>query len=356
MITLLVGDCREVLRGIADASVNCCVTSPPYWGLRDYGVEGQSGLEASVEAYLEEMVQVFREVRRVLADDGTLWLNLGDSYASRAAGGRQGQFSTRVNRASVEAQEVSAKRPLPVGFKPKDMIGIPFRVAFALQADGWFFRQDIVWHKLNPMPSSVKDRFTTAHEFIFLFSKSERYFFDQEAVKEPVSGTAHARRSMKSPDGWDTSTGSGGHGSIHRTGREKGRTVGGRKTTPAGSGIRNNESFNEAMAELVTHRNKRDVWSLASQPCPESHFATFPEALIRPCILAGCPLGGTVLDNFGGTGTTGKVAEEEGRNSVLIELNPEYADMSRRRTAQMGLFCDAAGGGHREEQRCGENT
>lgn len=339
-VTILHGDCRDVLRTRPDESVHCCVSSPPYFGLRDYGVSGQIGLEPTPESFVEEIVSVFREVRRVLRADGTLWLNLGDSYAQKGGPGWQGKNGQRADRRFTLVRDTVPMRGVrrtPGDLKPKDLIGIPWLVAFALRADGWFLRQDIIWHKPNPMPESVTDRCTKAHEYIFLLSKSERYYYDADAIKEPASENTHARRSLKMPDGWDT--GAGGHGSFHRHGREKGKT---RKVAPTGSGIKNNESYDSVLlGDVLDKRNKRSVWTIPSEPFSEAHFATFPPSLIEPCIMAGCPAGGTVLDPFGGAGTTGLVADRLGRNAILIELNPEYAAISERRLHKdAGLFSD----------------
>jgi site-specific DNA-methyltransferase (adenine-specific) len=357
MVTILTGDCREVLKTLPDASVNCCITSPPYWGLRDYGVPG-IGLEETPEEWLEQLVAVFREVRRVLTDDGTLWVNMGDAYDSgtratrcpSAKAGKHGYWTNPLINMRTQT-----------GLGAKQLLGMPWRVAFSLQADGWLLRADIIWHKPNTMPESVKDRPTKAHEYIFLLAKQARYFYDADAIKEPVTGTAHARGDgvnpkarWKTPDGWDTSTGDGGHGSFHKNGREKGKTPGRNSRIhqdrdpkhPSARKPRQNESFSAAVRGLVDVRNKRTVWTVATAPYKDAHFATFPPALITPCILAGCPLGGTVLDPFGGSGTTGEVAEANGRNSVLIELNPAYVELAKRRTEQGGLFCSPNDAAH----------
>ena len=301
MIKILNGDCREVLKTMPDCSVHCCVTSPPYFGLRDYKVDGQIGLEQTPDAYVAQLVAVFREVRRVLADDGTLWLNLGDSY-SGSGKGPAGNLGKIHNEREIK----QTSGIVPDGLKPKDLIGIPWRVAFALQADGWYLRQDIIWHKPNPMPESVKDRCTKSHEYMFLLSKSERYYFDAEAIAEP-SVTNDPRRPY-------TSVGA--------------KQIDGRTEWKSGERRGGND---------FTKRNRRDVWTVATKPYKGAHFATFPPELVRPCILAGCKKGGTVIDPFGGSGTTGQVCEEEGRNSILIELNPAYIELQKQRTAQMGL-------------------
>lgn len=384
-IRILTGDCRDVLKTLPDASVQCIVTSPPYWNLRDYGVDGQIGLEDSVDAWVAELVAVFREARRVLADDGVAWINLGDSYATQ--GGRGEARMAELGRPSTSAKTPAAARgsasgtKIPAGLKPKDLIGQPWRVAFALQADGWWWRDTIVWHKPNPMPESITDRCTKAWEPVLMMTKSARYFFDAEAIKEPASEGTHERyaaakgqpfgmsnwnrgdgprdavsysaKRTKTPDGWDTSKGGGGHGSFHKEGREKGRVrevgvghnVRPRKGAPNGSGTKNNASFDAAMAVMPERRNKRNVWTIASEPFKESHFATFPTALVEPCILASTRPGDTVLDPFGGAGTTGLVADRLQRNAILVELNPEYADMARRRIrGDAPLFAEVDGG------------
>lgn len=330
-VRILKGDCRDVLRTLPDESMHCVVTSPPYFGLRDYGVAGQIGLEPSPDAFVEEMVAVFTEVRRVMRKDGTVWLNLGDSYA--AASGHKTitpQTAYSTGRAGGEARAPARKtlayESQSAGFKDygslkqKDLIGIPWRVAFALQADGWYLRQDIIWSKPNPMPESVRDRCTKAHEYIFMLSKSARYHYDAEAVAEPavyVGVAGQDANGFKNPLRFngklaDSTKKQDGHGRRH-----------------AGFNARWDEA--RARGECSTTRNKRSVWEVATAPFSEAHFATFPPALIEPCILAGCPKGGTVLDPFGGAGTTGLVADRLGRNAILIELNPEYAAMAERR-------------------------
>lgn len=339
--SILIGDCRALLATLPDESVHCCVTSPPYFGLRDYGVEGQLGLEATPAAFIDVMVEVFRQVRRVLRSDGTLWLNIGDSYASSAGGysetaSRGTSSSPRIGKGTMEAVVKGHLRSPPSGLKPKDLIGVPWRLALALQDDGWYLRQDIIWSKPNPMPESVRDRCTKAHEYIFLLSKSERYHFDQEAILEPASPNTHARmaQNVAAQAGSD---------------RVPGKTNGpmkavGRKNAPDGSGTKSNESFHAATAGYVEKRNKRSVWTIATQPFKEAHFATFPPALVEPCIRAGCPRGGTVLDPFGGAGTTGLVAQRLQRDAILIELNPAYAEMARKRidAERLTLFEGAA--------------
>ena len=326
-----VGDALAVLRTMPDESVHCCVTSPPYWGLRDYGVVGQLGLEPTPEEYVSRMIEIFREVNRVLKDNGTLWLNLGDSYAGgktgRADGDRNGVDGfTGGQKFKGEAFK---QRAVPTGLKPKDLVGIPWRVAFALQDDGWYVRMDIVWAKPNPMPESVQDRPTKSHEYVFLLAKSEKYFYDAEAIKEDSTGTSHDRARKDRPDKWPNawSAENGRHDGVGN-----GRfTAKANKVSDPGSGIKYNGSFNAAVTQTVDTRNKRSVWTIATEPFPEAHFATFPQALVEPCIKAGCPSGGVVLDPFAGSGTVGVVAERFGRQFIGIELNPEYAKMAERR-------------------------
>jgi len=354
-VRIINGDCRDVLKTLPDASVNCCVTSPPYWGLRDYGCAGQIGMERTPEEYVQKLVDVFREVRRVLRDDGTLWLNIGDSYAGSSKG--FGDTKTK-NKGNVYCR-IGQRKPGYVGgdIKPKDLIGIPWMVAFALRADGWYLRQDIIRSKPNPMPESVKDRCTKAHEYIFLLSKSARYYFDASAIAEqPVYGGNDARykravEGQKSnpdaekngirPRSWNGSQFHDGKNlAIHPNT--------GKKRIPAGwkTGKGNHGNFHEDgrareveyTAGICETRNKRSVWTVPTYGYRDAHFATFPPALIRPCILAGCPVGGTCLDPFGGSGTVGEVCEMEGRNSILIELNPAYVKLAEKRTEQRGLF------------------
>jgi DNA modification methylase len=311
-VTIRQGDCREVLRTLPDESVHCCVTSPPYFGLRDYGVDGQIGLEDTPAAFVEEMVAVFRDVRRVLRADGTLWLNLGDSYANDTKWG--GQTSGKhVN--ALRGNTGIGRRRQNTGLKSKDLMGIPWRVAIALQADGWYLRSDVIWHKPNPMPESILDRPTRSHEYIFLLTKAERYYYDNDAIREPYSEASLGR--YDSP-------------MMSTNARMQGHQPG-----------KKNVKENVAMQPNPLGRNKRDVWTVPSEPFKEAHFATFPPALIEPCIKAGSPVGGTVLDPFGGAGTTALVADRLGRDALLIELNPEYADIAKRRIAgDAGMFAE----------------
>jgi len=390
--TIIQGDALTRLKELPSESVDCCITSPPYFGLRDYGVEGQIGLEESPEAYVSKLVEVFREVRRVLKKEGTLWLNLGDSYAGswgnsghrpeldHTSSYQRGKKTEYFSRGGWDQRREVPPNQKVAGCKPKDLIGIPWTVAFALRADGWWLRSDIIWHKPNCMPESVTDRPTKAHEYIFLLSKSKRYFYDNEAIKEPTTGNAPKR-------------GNGTHP----------------KTTAPGNGIKANSSFEAACRDIVTSRNKRTVWTVPSHPFKEAHFATFPEKLIEPCILAGtsekgyCPKCGkawgrqvsrsvernwkecpkdearreqnlqsdksglhsqyhditektigwlpscqcscdpvpaVVLDPFFGAGTTGLVAKKLGRHFIGIELNEAYIGMAQKRIAATPVRLD----------------
>jgi DNA modification methylase len=391
---IIPGDCLAGLRTLPDASVHCCVTSPPYWGLRDYGHDGQIGLESTPEAYVARMVEVFREVRRVLREDGTCWVNLGDSYANQKSGDTYSGFNDRYFNRSTDggkqAKTVSGAKVGKLeftGLKPKDLVGIPWRVAFALQADGWWLRQDIIWHKPNPMPESVRDRCTKSHEYVFLLTKSQRYFYDAEAVKEPMAESTFRIHSSSGVQ--KRAAESGGWKTDH--------TPGGRHT-----GLCNGkESLRDGS------RNRRSVWTITTKPYSGAHFAVMPPDLVEPCILAGCPeqccpvcgtgwervtqrvrsptrpgkatkvtgaslvdgnrdpqrhitavstLGwapacdcgvaetttGIVLDPFAGSGTTLAVAAELGRNAIGCELNPEYISLAERRIkearASVALF------------------
>lgn len=293
-----IGDCREILRTLPEQSVQCCVTSPPYYGLRDYGVDGQIGLEETPERFITQLVDVFREVRRVLRDDGTLWLNIGDSYARTGGTDCKVSASAQVGstRNTLEQMSDRTSNAAAIGLKSKDLIGIPWMLAFALRADGWYLRQDIIWHKPNPMPESVKDRCTKAHEYLFLLTKSARYCFDADAIAETsVKGSAG-------------STFNSGKTATHQLGRSS-----------------------DAHREDGETRNKRSVWTIPTAPFKEAHFATFPPALVEPCILAGSKPGDTILDPFMGAGTTALVAERLGRQWIGCELNPEYAEIARHR-------------------------
>jgi DNA modification methylase len=303
--TIIQGDCLEVMREWPDGCVNCCVASPPYWGLRDYGVSGQLGLEETPEEYVAKLVAVFREVRRALRDDGTLWLNLGDSYAGSGKGRNSDGITCMTGAkqaSSLGSIEGKLKKTNAPGLKPKDLVGVPWRVAFALQADGWYLRQDIIWHKPNPMPESVRDRCTKAHEYIFLLSKSQKYHFDSESIKEDAVAPNVKHKSSK------------------KTEEQESAYIGRAPTNLGRCGVGDDGK-----------RNKRSVWTITTKPFKGAHFATFPPKLIEPCVLAGCPEGGIVLDPFMGAGTTAIVAATHGRDYIGIELNPEYVQLAKDR-------------------------
>lgn len=340
-----VGDCLAGLREMDDESVNCCVTSPPYFGLRDYGHDGQIGLEPSPEEYVAKLVEVFREVRRVLRDDGTLWLNLGDSYAND---GKWGGSSGGKHVTALHGDTGIGRGKVTTGLKPKNLIGIPWRVAFALQADGWYLRQDIIWSKPNPMPESVKDRCTQSHEYLFLLSKSPRYFFNAEAIKEPAAQSsverllqdvANQAGSLRANGGSDRPFKAGGRSARDSFKRDGSKRV---EAIP-GQSVGTHRPERAESDHDIHSRNKRSVWSVATKPFAEAHFATFPEELIEPCLLAGCPVDGVVLDPFLGAGTTAVVAAKLGLAWEGLELNPEYAAIAedRIRGAQPGLAIPA---------------
>lgn len=314
---VLIGDVRQRLAELPDCSVQTCVTSPPYWGLRDYGHDGQIGLEQTPDEYVAGLVEVFREVRRVLADDGTLWLNLGDSYAMTTKGaGGSGKQDTNAG-----AQMSDRKWRIPSGLKPKDLVGIPWRVAFALQSDGWWLRQDIIWAKPNPMPESVTDRCTKAHEYVFLLTKSARYYYDAAAIAEPFL-----------------------HGDMQREAKRR-KAAGLLRTGEymVGSGRNDGDSYTGGVgfASAKDTRNKRDVWTIATKPYAGAHFAVMPEALAEPCILAGSRAGDLVLDPFTGSGTVGVVALRHDRDFIGTELNPEYAALAEARIYDDGPLLNA---------------
>lgn len=415
-------NCRRWLAGLPDDCVQCCVTSPPYWGLRDYGtgkweggdpscsheqeppsangecqgtvsvsghaaqgernargechrcgarrIDDQIGLEASIERYVEVIVGVFQEVKRVLRDDGTLWLNLGDSYCTKPIGsGSTHDPKYRDGRNRSEGFRCGrTNRPGELGLKHKDLCGIPWRVAFALQADGWYLRSDIIWEKPNAMPESVTDRPTKSHEYLFLLSKSARYYYDNGAIEEPMTAPeastpedvsrVHNRRratcvdprqdKIKVPAGWDTKPGA--HGTIHREGRASDpvyvkapRDPGPREPRP-GIDTRGGNQGNGQIPNNSPTRNRRTVWSIATQPFPGAHFATFPTELVAPCILAGSRADDVVLDPFGGAGTTVMVAVGLGRRGISCDLNRTYAEMARRRIRDDRPLFNGTGG------------
>jgi len=302
------GDCRETMRRWKEQGIKAqtCVTSPPYFGLRDYGHDGQLGLEETPEEYIRAMVEVFRCVWDVLEDDGTLWLNIGDSYCNSNGFARASPEYQREGRNNMPANDRKLDKLHEAGLKTKDLIGIPWMLAFALRADGWYLRQDIIWHKPNPMPESVQDRCTKAHEYIFLLSKSQKYYYDHESIKEPLKGEPETRN--KNAEGYQADYAQGDRFS-------KGERVFGA----------------DGMA------NKRSVWTVTTKPYAGAHFAVFPSDLIEPCIMAGAPVGGIVLDPFMGSGTTAQVAQNLGRQYIGCELNPAYMELQNIRTAQQSL-------------------
>jgi len=326
-ITIYHGDALTILKEMEAESINCVITSPPYWGLRDYGIDGQLGLEATPELYVSKMLKVFQEIRRVLKTDGTVWLNLGDSYFGSGQGWSKNKIHAEgkqaSNRGSVKRTwlagygyskppgYISSKQPK--GLKPKDLVGIPWRVAFALQTDGWWLRSDIIWAKPNPMPESVADRPTKTHEYIFLLTKSKKYYFDQNSVKT-------LSRYPEGPNSPDKIKSPYGQGFSRRSDKQTG--------------------FNERWDQMSKQEqrsngaNIRTVWNIATMPYLEAHFATFPEKLIEPCILAGCPSGGVVLDPFSGSGTALAVSKRLGRLGIGIELKKDYINLSKKRLSQ----------------------
>ena len=317
-IDIYTGDCLDSLKKLEDQSINTCITSPPYWGLRDYnGEEKQLGLEDTPEEFVDNLVKVFREVKRVLRDDGTVWLNLGDTYSSHKdckstpqslAKGMQSEVAHVIEKGKSVSR--NTKKLKAAGLKNKDLIGIPWRVALALQQDGWYLRQDIIWHKPNPMPESVKDRCTKAHEYIFLLSKSQKYYFDNEAIKED-SVTVNSKGERGKPN----------------SAKNVGKSVEGVDGFDVRGGFKDMGTYEK--------RNKRSVWTVATKPFAEAHFATFPPDLIEPCVLAGCPEGGTVLDPFGGSGTTAEVSNAHARDTVLCELSDDYIKIAVKRLTDM---------------------
>lgn len=324
---LLVGDALEQLRTLPDSCVQTCVTSPPYWGLRDYGVEGQIGLEPTSAEFIGRLLEVFREVRRVLKPDGTAWVNLGDTYASAGWGGGQGtlsSLSSTDSQAAARSARAKLKSRVDAGVKPKDLVGIPWRVALALQADGWWLRSDIIWSKPNAMPESVLDRPSKSHEYVFLLTKSADYFYDADAIRTPLAAktftTFTAKRKGKAGDAL---------GKVASA--NWGRDVPVRKPKVDAQGV-------------PLGANARSVWTIASTPSPLEHFAAFPEELARRCVVAGSRVGDSVLDPFAGTGTTGIVALKEGRRFIGVELNPAYAAMAEERSKSVTPSLFLAGG------------
>lgn len=306
--TIYTGDSLEVLKTLPDESVHCCVTSPPYYALRDYGVEGQIGRETTPKEYISRLTEVFAEVRRVLRPDGTLWLNISDTYAGK---GNQGDYLDMKNPKGRTGQAVALNHKVE-GCKPKDLIGIPWMLAFALRDEGWYLRNDIIWMKENPMPESCKDRCSRCYEHIFLLSKSRKYFFDAKAISEPIA-PATAERLKRGMKG----------------GNKYGKPVPGQPQTQTINRPRAHGEITDSMINPM--RNKRDVWVVNTVPFKGGHYAAYPPKLVEPCLLAGCPEGGIVLDPFFGSGTTGMVAKQLNRHYIGIELNPEYAKLAEAR-------------------------
>ena len=352
MNNIFQGDSLIVLKSLDDESVNCCVTSPPYFGLRDYGADGQIGLEETPEKYVAKLVEVFAEVRRVLRNDGTLWLNLGDSYCGTGTGTGTGTQASSTLQGGKKTQIEAGKRPdkkPTADIKPKDLIGIPWMVAFALRSSGWYLRQDIIWSKPNCMPESVTDRCTKSHEYVFMLSKSAKYYYDQDAIKTEAKESSLERLSQD-VSSQDVSSQEG-------SSRVPGKTNGKMKAVSSGQAnirkardkqrghSRRHEGFNDRWDNMSKEEqqsvkaNKRSVWTVSPKPFSEAHFATFPPDLIVDMIKAGCPEGGTVLDPFSGAGTTALVSAKLGRQFIGIELNPEYIKISERRLAkELGFF------------------
>lgn len=327
MNKIIIGDCLKILPTLASNSVDCCVTSPPYWGLRNYQVDGQLGLEKTPEEYVDKLVVVFAEVKRVLKKEGTCWLNLGDSYAGSSMTGGTNSFQ------STNTMFAEKPKELPSGLKPKDLCGIPWRVAFALQADGWWLRQDIIWAKPNPMPESVTDRCTKSHEYIFLLTKSTKYYFDYKAIQEDsVDAESYKGRRFR------------GKVAVFASG-----------CVPGVDGNTIHSGGNQILGKKYEKRNKRSVWTVTvNKPkiC-KGHFAVFPEKLILPCVLAGCPAGGIVLDPFAGVGTTAVVAVVNSRQYIGIELNKKDVFTANRRIAEAKRRLTAALAG---QPQCSKNT
>ena len=319
------GDCRDSLRQMKEEGikVQTCVTSPPYYGLRDYGHDGQIGLEETTQQFINNLVEVFAGVWDILADDGTLWVNLGDSYAGSNGNGQHEQSFGQSKYTPFESPTSGKK----LGIKPKNLLGMPWRLAFALQDFGWYLRQDIIWHKPNPMPESVKDRCTKSHEYIFLLSKKPHYYFDYKAIQEP-SIYGDDDRASRGDSRRNT-------GMNHIAPKKTGIKFGGNKYGNSDDPKHATKSGNEW--ESSEFRNKRDVWSVTTKPYAGSHFAVFPTDLIEPCILAGSRVGDIVLDPFFGSGTTGQVSQQLGRKWIGCELNKEYEALQNERVSQQGL-------------------
>lgn len=406
--TIYHGHVLDVLKSLPNESVHCCVTSPPYWGLRDYGLpdqiwggledcqhdwgdhlkihkggppgngvmlsggrrvcnehektkdiiagkfcqkcgawSGSLGHEPTPDLFIDHIVEIFTEVLRVLRPDGTVWLNFGDSYSSGGNAGHSTGRNLFYGHNKIRGDLAGQNKKPPPGLKPKELVGIPWLVAFALRAGGWYLRQDIIWHKPNPMPESVRDRCTKSHEYIFLLSKSQRYYCDMDAIKEPASPNTHARYALGRSENHKWSDGGQGNQTIAKTFkhmRNHSKKPGVNPKAAINSpGCKQNESFSSAVKDIVEDRNKRSVWTVSTKPFSGAHFATFPPDLIEPCILAGCPSGGTVLDPFFGAGTTGIVAYKNDRKFIGIELSEPYLNdiaipRIEKETQQLKLF------------------
>ncbi|HBY72978.1 MAG TPA: site-specific DNA-methyltransferase [Lachnospiraceae bacterium] len=329
------GDCLNVLKTFPERSVNCCITSPPYFRLRDYGIDGQIGMEETPEQYIDRLTEVFREVRRVLKDDGTLWVNIGDSYVG-TGGDRKNPvkniiFNQQQQSNPKDGRYESICKMKDSGLKQKDLIGIPWLLAFSLRADGWYLRQDIIWHKPNPMPESVTDRCTKSHEYIFLLSKSPKYYYDAEAIAEDVTESTTKRLYQNVQE----QRGSVLPGKTNGNMKAKAPRFGEKKYTEDPETFFRTKSGNAY--EYRPKRNKRDVWTVTTKPYKGAHFATFPQDLIEPCILAGCPKDGIVIDPFFGSGTTGAAAQKYNRNYIGIEINPKYCNLAETRNASVQI-------------------
>lgn len=325
----------EVLKTFPDQIVNCCITSPPYFRLRDYGIDGQIGMEETPEQYIERLTEVFREVKRVLKDDGTLWVNIGDSYVG-TGGDRKNPvrniiFNQQQQSNPKEGRYESICRMKDSGLKQKDLIGIPWMLAFSLRADGWYLRQDIIWHKPNPMPESVTDRCTKSHEYIFLLSKSPKYYYDAEAIAEDATESSTKRLSRNVQE----QKGSTLPGKTNGNMKARSPRFEGKKYTEDPETFYRTKSGNAY--EYRPKRNKRDVWTVTTKPYKGAHFATFPQDLIEPCVLAGCPKDGIVLDPFFGSGTTGAAAQKYNRNYIGIEINPKYCNLADARNESVQI-------------------
>lgn len=336
--TIAFGDCRDTMKKWAADGVKAqtCVTSPPYYGLRDYGHDGQIGLEETPEDYIKAMVEVFRCVWDVLEDNGTLWLNIGDSYYNYRPGKGQALVKQSVANNNQDLPQTCARRGNKLdGLKEKDLIGIPWMLAFALRADGWYLRQDIIWHKPNPMPESVQDRCTKCHEYIFLMTKSPKYYYDIEAIKEPAIYWGERDRT----DGKYHKEGSGLSPHTGLTGKKKDNRAGEGRIAYDGKRTENNTSGGQqSFVHIEEKKNKRSVWTVTTKPYSGAHFAVFPKDLIQPCILAGAPVGGIVLDPFMGSGTTAEVAQSLGRKYLGCELNEDYRALQNTRISQQSLM------------------